>query len=529
MNRTGTERARAVVTDRLGWTGNALDSVRLESAIHSCAAGLQQTRESYLERVERGSAPELRALVAQLAVGETYFFRDRAQFAVLDRLLERASSPLRVLCAGCASGEEPYSIAIRMLERGARGHVLGIDVNAPAIDLARKAVYSAWSLRDTPQATIDAWFHPEGKRFALSQAPKDLVELRHANLYADTLADLGQWDLVLCRNVLMYHSRPAAAEIVSKLSRQLVPGGYLFLGHAETLRGISDEFELHQAAGTFFYRRLGGPPSPPERISNRPAPATADDSWIDAIGSATDRIAALARGATSTQTPDKSDWMQMIREHVEAGAPLAALATIHHDIGVGAEQFHTLGDGVEEIGATKRRASRKRSPRSEKVYLKPTTSSRCARVRPGIPRPPSNAWSSSTSWTPSLRCPWCRLACIFGDWAMLPRGSNSWNWPTGYSSKRALSDCCYSAAASPGGRSSASATLSAGTKGSNERPLCQRAALRGPHAVRARRRDALADAVADRVHPDAQRHRRATPLPRASRGPTGGELRRTQR
>ena len=325
-----TSRARSVVEDHLGWSGTALDPVRLESALASGAAVLGQSRAEYVERVERASTPELRALVEQLAVGETYFFRDRGQFAVIERLLRRASTDVRVLCAGCSTGEEPYSIAIMLLSTGARGRVLGMDVSARALEVAKRGVYSRWSLRETPDAAIDEWFESDGKRFSLSPAPRSLVDFRQRNLYRDSISECGEWDVILCRNVLMYHGREAATRIVKKLTRQLAPGGHLFVGHAETLRGLSGELEVHQSDGTFFYRRgpskvvsAPRPLLPPEPSRTTPA------SWFDAIQSSTSRIAELSKhDACDTSEASRDRWRGLVHEHVREGDPARALGLL---------------------------------------------------------------------------------------------------------------------------------------------------------------------------------------------------------
>lgn len=319
--------AHAVLNARLGWAGGALDPARLESAIEATAAKLQLSCEVLIDRVEQSRGQEFETLVSQLAVGETYFFRDRAQFRVIDRLIREASTRLRVLCAGCATGEEPYSVAILMLSRGTYGRVLGVDVNPVALEVAREGTYSSWSLRETPDATRDSWFETRGRRFALREKPRQLVELRRINLYDDDLAVLGEWDLVLCRNVLMYHDPLAAGRIVNKLAQQIRPGGYLFLGHAETLRGVSDAFDLLQEDGAFYYRRRSTSERTP--VAD-PVPAIApppgNDSWFDAIDAATHRIAALT-SQTEAQVPqeDARTWRSLVWAKVTQGDPAAAL------------------------------------------------------------------------------------------------------------------------------------------------------------------------------------------------------------
>jgi chemotaxis protein methyltransferase CheR len=266
---------------------------------------------------ELEASDELAALARELTVGETYFFRHVEQFnafrevALPERLSARAASrSLRILSAGCASGEEPYSLSILLRERGLEpgyeATVLGLDLNPDSLAKARAGVYSPWSLRETSPEVRDRWFQPEGRAHRLVRSLRDSVRFEQHNLILESphLLAPGSLDVVFCRNVLMYFTPEQASGIVERLARALAPGGFLFIGHAETLRGLSHSFHLRHTHGTFYYQRrdmLGSAVESDLRTSF-PAPQpreTARDStewvagWVDAVARSSQRIREL--------------------------------------------------------------------------------------------------------------------------------------------------------------------------------------------------------------------------------------------
>lgn len=253
---------------------------------------------------------ELSLLAQDLTVGETYFFRHRAQFEALARVvvpdrtrLPREPRELRALSAGCASGEEAYSLAIvigdALPDPSWTVSVRGIDMNPTAMQRARQARYTAWSMRETPEDVQGRWFRAEGNQLVLASSARAAVRFEQQNLADDETwrGTEGHYDVIFCRNVLMYFAPQAARAVVAQLERALAPGGYLFLGHAETLRGLSHEFHLRHTDGTFYYQRATG--EAPEPLAARshatpaPAPASAPTDWVGAIHGASERIQAL--------------------------------------------------------------------------------------------------------------------------------------------------------------------------------------------------------------------------------------------
>ncbi|MGH7440962.1 MAG: CheR family methyltransferase [Polyangiaceae bacterium] len=257
------------------------------------------------------SSKELRAVVEVLTVGETYFFRNGDHFralvehAVPGRLREAGGRrPLSVLSAGCASGEEPYTIAILMREHfpelgPSDVTITGVDLNPAAIAKARRARYSPWSLRETTQAVQSRYFRPEGSEAGLAEEIRGMVEFEERNLFD---VDLRFWaskafDIVFCRNVIIYFSQEKLGEAIARLSHVLSPGGYLFLGHSESLRGMTDDFDLLNTNSTFYYQR---------RDPSAPRAETSTSSWTSSIDRASWRVRQLtSRPAPPlTSTPD---------------------------------------------------------------------------------------------------------------------------------------------------------------------------------------------------------------------------------
>ncbi len=265
---------------------------------------------SYIARVANGDAAELRALARELTVGETYFFRHAEQFhafadvALPARLAARGR--IRVLSAGCASGEEAYTLAMIARDRVADPRTVAIhavDVNPAALELAARGRYSRWSLRATPPELEHRWFRTDGRAVVVDESVRGAVAFAEANLATDgELWAPQRWDVIFCRNVLMYFTEARSQEVIARIVGSLAPGGYLFLGHAETLRGRAD-LELCHTHGTFYYRSVGGPDFVVTGGPMFAPPAPLDTAWVDDIHAATERVHAIVDGALAAIVP----------------------------------------------------------------------------------------------------------------------------------------------------------------------------------------------------------------------------------
>jgi chemotaxis protein methyltransferase CheR len=282
----------------------------------------------YLERLEAHAwAEEDGALAQELTVPETYFFRNIAQFEAVaehvlpDRIRANADQKtVRGLSAGCASGEEAYSLAIvigeTLRDPSWQASVRAVDINAAMLSKARAAHYSAWSLRETPTDARRRWFRSDVSGVTLDvESLRVPVEFELRNLAHDN-TDLWApevYDIIFCRNVLMYLTAATTEALVASITRSLAPGGFLFLGHAETLRGLSRDFHLHHTHGTFYYQRkqetdgASGHPmagKEPASSARSPLPALVEtaESWVDAIQKASERIELLTKESQSPVT-----------------------------------------------------------------------------------------------------------------------------------------------------------------------------------------------------------------------------------
>jgi chemotaxis protein methyltransferase CheR len=300
--------------------GLHFDDTRLADVAAALRERLAATRSdlsSYLGALAGpGSRAEARALAELLTVSETYFFRNSEQFRALAELAIPArlkcrgpDRTLRFLSAGCSSGEEPYTIAMVLHDSfpevldGWDVGITGIDVNPARLARARAGRYGAWSLREVDDAIRARWFRRAGGDLELHERIRAAVRFEERNLLDDdpALWSEGAWDVVFFRNVGMYFAPDVMRGVISRIARTLAPGGFLFLGHAENLRAISQEFHLCHSHDCFYYQRRGAERGAAPEAARAPRlaeparepPAAADGSWVDAIRRASERIALL--------------------------------------------------------------------------------------------------------------------------------------------------------------------------------------------------------------------------------------------
>ncbi|MBO1074193.1 CheR family methyltransferase [Roseomonas marmotae] len=266
----------------------------------------------YLERLEDPALGEAEwaALEAEITIGETFFFRYAEQFAALrdiilpDILARNAESRrLRIWSAGCANGSEPYSLAIllRQMLGEAIGEwritLLGTDLNEAALETARGAVFSPWALRSVSAEDRARDFTPDlaGRGWQLRPQHRSMVRFQRHNLL-DLLTPGGslqmtEFDLVLCRNVLIYFHPDTVLSLVHSLAERLVPGGWLLLGHAEPSPAYERFLHPVPLPGTAAWRRGAEglpplpkpPPAPPPAPEALPPPAPAPVAWAPLV------------------------------------------------------------------------------------------------------------------------------------------------------------------------------------------------------------------------------------------------------
>ncbi|TAL00921.1 MAG: protein-glutamate O-methyltransferase CheR [Rhodospirillaceae bacterium] len=225
-----------------------------------------KTISELIARMRATLTPQLRQdVVEAMTTNETSFFRDVKPFEhlkdhVLPELLERRKQrrQLRILCAAASSGQEPYSIAMLMAEQSARlagwnVEILGIDLDTRILKRAEEGVYSQFEVqRGLPVQMMVKYFDERpNQTWAIKPQIRKMVRYRQCNLL-HPFADLGQFDIIFCRNVLIYFDHPTKRDVLDRLDGQLARDGFLFLGGAETVIDVTQRFvsSLHRGAYT---------------------------------------------------------------------------------------------------------------------------------------------------------------------------------------------------------------------------------------------------------------------------------------
>jgi chemotaxis protein methyltransferase CheR len=249
-----------------GGRRDILDS-RLRSRIRDL--GLRSLRDYYLHlRSHPDREAELGRLASLITNNETYFFRETQQFDVLVRHVlpplkqSLKDRPLKVLCAGCSSGEEAYSLVITLQNAGleAAGFTWEIDahdVDAEQVARGRQALYDQSSLRACNVESRRRYFTPVDGGYRLKDRHRQGVRFFETNLVAPSrMLSRGMYDVILCRNMLIYFSPTAFTSVIDLFAEVLRPGGYLMLGHSESLLDRTTPFAPVLLDGSVVYRRL---------------------------------------------------------------------------------------------------------------------------------------------------------------------------------------------------------------------------------------------------------------------------------
>ena len=282
--------------------GLAFDASRRDSIAYSISERMRVTGlpdvASYLALLTAtaGDGTERQALLDEVTIPETHFFRNPPQIRalrthVLPELLRQAKTTkrLRIWSAGCSTGEEPYTLAMLIREllpanAGWDVRIIATDISTRALSAAREARYGERAFVMTDPIDQQRFFYLDADRgqYVVRDEVRDMVELRHHNLVTEAPPFApGEVDVILCRNVTIYFDRATTKRLMSRLHGCLRDGGYLFLGHAETLWQVSDAFSLVPLGDAFVYRRGDDPANrravlPDRRTENEPRPTRAD-------------------------------------------------------------------------------------------------------------------------------------------------------------------------------------------------------------------------------------------------------------
>jgi chemotaxis protein methyltransferase WspC len=236
--------------------------------------------DAALQALFKKSPEEFDAFVEELLVPESWFFRDGAPFAFLETWARQKWGPaaggrvLRVLSVPCAAGQEPYSIAMTLLDAGLRPGQFVVwagDVSARLLEKARAAEYPALSFRGRAAAGRDHHFEPAGRGVRrVRENIRDTVRFRRCNLMdPDFFRDEASFHVAFCRNVLVYFDAAGRRRALDNLRRCLEPGGLFFCGHADSLPMLDSAYAGAGPPGAFAFRRRPEPSVPPVAL---PAP-----------------------------------------------------------------------------------------------------------------------------------------------------------------------------------------------------------------------------------------------------------------
>jgi chemotaxis protein methyltransferase CheR len=214
---------------------------------------------------------ELNQLFEVITINETYFFRAEQQFDAFEKILvpeiiksrtTSVNSFVRIWSAACSTGEEPYTLAIIILERlkyqfpNIQFQILATDINKTVLESAKQGIFKEYSVRNVPSNLMAKYFKQSGNTYQIKDEVKNLVKFIPMNLYDTTaMKTINNCDIIFCCNVLIYFDIPSKQQVVSQLYDSLNRGGYLFIGYSESLHGISKAFKLIHLPQSMAYKK----------------------------------------------------------------------------------------------------------------------------------------------------------------------------------------------------------------------------------------------------------------------------------
>jgi chemotaxis protein methyltransferase CheR len=256
----------SLIEERAGlhYRGDDLPLVRDKISSRAESLGFESLLDYYyFLRYDPAGSAEADGLVEALVVHETYFFREADQLQVcLKRLLARRfqeeGSPVRIWCAAAATGEEPLTIAMILADLGvlSRARIVATDVSEKALARARSGVFGGRSTRALPPGIEGRHLHRQGEKVSIDPALLAAVEWRRLNLLDEgAVKEMGRFDVILARNVLIYFADDTVRRVVTSLTDALLPGGLLLVGASESLLRYGTQLSCEEHGGAFFYRR----------------------------------------------------------------------------------------------------------------------------------------------------------------------------------------------------------------------------------------------------------------------------------
>ena len=272
------DRFKALIKQRCGLLFEGHSEANLAQALAARSRELNMPTARYYAEVH-GNGAEFQELINRLTINETYFFREAEHIRLLvDHLVPRllaerdSDKPVRILSAGCSSGEEPYSLVMALLdkygERVAQGfEFVGGDIDSAVLAKARHARYTGFSFRGVPNAVRDRYFDADGLGFSLKEAVKKQVQFHEFNLLDGAMSPaLRDFDIVLFRNVSIYFDAATRKAVQQNITALMKDKAVLITGTAETLANDLGVLQLVEEAGLYYFAK-GQPSIPQVRVS----------------------------------------------------------------------------------------------------------------------------------------------------------------------------------------------------------------------------------------------------------------------
>lgn len=281
----------ALVRERVGLTAQHLPKEERARRVRAAMGQAGFADDAAFATFLRTSQGSLLDVAGALSVGETYFFRDPAQLRVFtDEVLPRLllarplDHVLKIWSAGCASGEEPYTVAMLLEERGllGRARIVASDISQAALEQARAGLYSSWSLRAMPAVSARRYLEPQGRHYRICDGLRAAVQFERRSLTEGppTFASevVTGFDVIFCRNVLIYLAPDACATVSRVLAHSLAPGGTLLTGASDPFLELPALWQRTTNEAGVLYRRLDASDLPaagygPPLLAAAPAPA----------------------------------------------------------------------------------------------------------------------------------------------------------------------------------------------------------------------------------------------------------------
>ena len=230
--------------------------------------GLADYREYYQLLKFSTEQTEMQQLINRLTINETYFFRDFPQlqgFAedvllqIVKAKIEAGDKRIRLWSAGCSTGEEPYTLAIILLEMLPDPdqwtiEIMASDINTRVLDAARKGFYNSRSVKDVPLEYLERYFTQRFETYILNKSVRNMVTFKMINLMEDREMKLqANYDLIFCRNVLIYFDTDSRLSVLNRFYQSLRSEGYIYLGHSESVARITDSYKIKRIGSTIAY------------------------------------------------------------------------------------------------------------------------------------------------------------------------------------------------------------------------------------------------------------------------------------